>query len=703
MPGLPLLFTDSGAPADTIYHPLPGLYLGDDTFLSDGIWLDEGISEAFAPTPGLAVSGIVTTVTPVPAEAFMPVPTLPTIGDVIEIVTPVPATAFMPIPDFVGEELVETVAPVPATAFMPVPSTSGSISVVIIPSVRELPPLRISHLIETPSGRFFRWGADESNPANVPSGERFSDTMPGGFETSDATLPRKVGESTPDLEPFSTWNIYGAGGELVWEGRIERSPRSSGDQVSVTPAGVGLQAALDDDKSARAVYVDRDLSRWGPMANQRRLSLIEPPNWEVGDGSVGPGLPAGGGSKIPSVPTDLSGLPALSQSIHGPWTLHPIRENWYDAGPDAFVGKVYYAWQRSMNIGLPDPNWSWSVLAAANSVADAGVVTSGNIASTVAGNQNRGSGTLGVVGGKRYVGVQFYYGLNGAGGDVEYTIAWTCLAVYGDHGLPTYGTADLINAPGVLASDVVTHAVSRYAPSLSIAGVSPSAFVISHLVFPEATTAGEIVKSATRFGLQDWAVWDNKTFWFHDRGARGRSWRARIGPAQLEETGPQADRVWESVIVQYQDVDGSTKTAGPLGARTDIEDAALKDEDPENPANRAGIQRRALLTTGVSTPAGAVEIGRRFLEEQKLLDRSGRVRIIGHVESDRGVTFPYHAIRAGDTLSVIDAADSSPRRIVRTEKDHSSRTCNIDLDAPPAGLEQLLERLGVSLVPLGLS
>jgi hypothetical protein len=51
----------------------------------------------------------------------------------------------------------------------------------------------------------------------------------------------------------------------------------------------------------------------------------------------------------------------------------------------------------------------------------------------------------------------------------------------------------------------------------------------------------------------------------------------------------------------------------------------------------------------------------------------------------------------------VDAADTSERRVVRTEKDHSSRTCSVDLDAPPQGLEALLERLGVVLVPLGIN
>jgi hypothetical protein len=57
------------------------------------------------------------------------------------------------------------------------------------------------------------------------------------------------------------------------------------------------------------------------------------------------------------------------------------------------------------------------------------------------------------------------------------------------------------------------------------------------------------------------------------------------------------------------------------------------------------------------------------------------------------VLFPYHAIRAGDTISFTDAADPSPRRIVRTQKSASDYSVTLDLDAPPEGLQAILSRL----------
>jgi hypothetical protein len=156
-------------------------------------------------------------------------------------------------------------------------------------------------------------------------------------------------------------------------------------------------------------------------------------------------------------------------------------------------------------------------------------------------------------------------------------------------------------------------------------------------------------------------------------------------------------------VVQYNDVDGTAKTVGPPRSGSTVETSVLKDSDPQNPANRLGIIRRTKLTMGTSTAAAATEVGRRFLEEQKLLDRSGRARIVGHVTDDHGVMHPYWHIRAGDLISFVDASDTSYRRIVKVDHDASARTASLDLDAPPEGMDALLERLGVSIVSLGLT
>jgi hypothetical protein len=289
------------------------------------------------------------------------------------------------------------------------------------------------------------------------------------------------------------------------------------------------------------------------------------------------------------------------------------------------------------------------------------------------------------------------------------SVLWTYLGVVGNHGLPIQGTLTATGGLGVLASDVVQHAVQTWAPELatSRAGVSTieqSTISIPHLVFADPTTASEIIKQATRFGLPDWWVDEGPTFHLASRANHGRNWRARVGPSGLRETGPQVDRLFNSVIVSYNDVTGVTRTVGPTGSGANTIDDSLSDLDPSNPVTAAGLTRRSVLAMGItSTAAAASLVGQDWLAEQKLLSTAGQAQIVGHVEDDRGVLWPAWMIRAGDSISFTDAHDTGYRRIVRAEYSDGGRACQIDLDSPPEGLPALLARLSVSLTPLGLS
>jgi hypothetical protein len=549
---------------------------------------------------------------------------------------------------------------------------------VVVAHVRDRPPLRESTEIVTPSGKRYRWASDEPQAENVPRDERWSDIMPGGFETLDQTLPRKPSIDYSDLERLSRVTRYDASGNVIWQGRLERAPRVSGEQMAISPSAVGYQAHLEDDKSVCVVFVDRDGSGWQDPGRARLVALAT--------ANAAP-------QTSPSMTSDAeNGLPSLRLEVQGAWASPyiPACETWYDAGAGSAAASVYYDFSG-------DSNTSFNLVGFSADTDDATDETSGDLYSAATG-----SGTYTPATARRYLGWSWQYSATSAGTDgAVFYVDLRRLAVFGDHGLTKRGTAP---SQGFYDGDAIGHALSRWCPQLSYTDESlvADSFVIPHLAFKDSTTVGEIIKQATRFRLRDWAIWEGPLFWLHDRNARGNKWRARVGPTQLEETGPQVDRLWNSIIVQYQDVDGSTRTVGPTGSGVDTESAYLVDDDPENPANKAGIIRRDLLTMGVSTPEGAVEVGRRFLEQSKQLDSSGRARIVGHVQDDRGVWHPYSHVRAGDQIAFVDASDSGYRRIVKTDKSRSDRTCSIDLDAPPEGLQALLERLGVILVPLGL-
>lgn len=554
--------------------------------------------------------------------------------------------------------------------------------------VRERLPLSHEIELETLGGAVFRWSSDEQRPQDEPSGVSWSSTMPGGHEAFDATLPRYPDIAYADLGLLSTVRARNAGGEIVTEARLERTPRVSGDQIAVTPSAVGWQAALADNKSARFLGIDRDLGRWQGPSRQRQINIL--------------------GLRTPSGPTTITdastGAPSLETGFDesGGWsaTSLPLSEGLYDAGAGNLIGRIRADWLRGANVALPNANWIWL-----------GTLSDDDVQTTTdsSGNLNAaGPGTLNLAstGSKRFASLTFLY--NAAGGtdqsNVHYAIYWSNVRVFGDHGLTIRGSTPATE--GFYASDLVAHIVRAFAPSLRFTEgptgtVRPSTFIIPQFSYPEATTAGDLIRQATRFGLEDWAVWEGPTFYWHPRGAFAQRFRARVGPSGLSEAGPQIDRMWESVLVQYQDVDGSTRTVGPPGSGAGTESEFLHDTDPENPATYLPHPRREMLQAGTLTAASAIELGRRFLQESKQLSSSGRAEFVGYIEDEHGIARPFSDVRAGDLVAFTDAADTSYRRIVRASHDLSRLSCTVDLDSPPDGMAALLERLGVAVVPLG--
>lgn len=536
--------------------------------------------------------------------------------------------------------------------------------------VRELPPLRTSMDVQTPTGRRHRWAEDEPDPANVPANHRHSSTMPGGYESCDCVLPRKPGIDYSDLERLSTIQVLDASCDVISETRLERTPRVSGDQMSVSPSAVGWQAHLADINPVRMLYVDRGPSRWAKPSQAQEWFLtaagkdLAALSWESSEGLV---------AALPETLVKGSAQAEL-------WYRSPVA-----------IGKVGYQGEES---GVPG---GWSGADILFSDDDVGtdelhVATMDNAIRYVTPTDSD----------RRYAVVIIAANGTDATPAAGSYRRYNQVAVYGNHDLTEYDIPG--EFVGFLASDIVADVVARFAPHLNLTvgeTIQPSSFVLPQAAYVDPTTVPEIIRDVTRFELQDWAVWEDRTFWWHQQGwanAPHRSWRARVGPAGLAETGPQVDRLWESIMVAYTAENGSTRTVGPPGSGADTETADLKDSDPENPANQLGITRRDLLTIGAGSVRDATQVGQRFLEETKLLDNSGRAVLVGHVEDDRGVLHAYHKVRAGDEITFVDAADPSPRRIVRAEHTRESRSCSVDLDAPPEGLKQLLERLGAGLV-----
>ena len=579
----------------------------------------------------------------------------------------------------------------------PAPITWGT-------SVRELPPLRHHLDAIAPNGRHYRWGKDEPNPENVPGGLRWGSTMPGGYETCDCVLPRKPGVDYADLERLSTLRVIGVGGKVVGEYRLERSPQTSGDQMAVSPSAVGWQAHLGDNKNVNIIYIDREHGGWVSANSQRRLAQL--------NGATDP---------IDSRTTQAEdGLPSLILGTQGAWTRRFNCEAYYHMPSGDAVSRIKFDYTAAASVNIGDGNWVGDIFTVTGDGHSAfSQLSPADWLAAASGSVDANASAVALAS-RRAAMVRVFYATGPAGSDnIQYDVFLRHPRVFGNHDLTPRGASS--QTEGFYASDMIADALRKWAPMLKVAPVPPppspgqphqppftewiqqTSFVIPQAAFRD-TTLTEIVNQLTRYGLEDWAVWNDKIFYLSPRNGSPlvRKWRARIGPAKLEATGKQVDRLWESIIVQFNDVDGTAKTVGPPGSGAEVESAYLKDSDPDNPANKLGIIRRDKLVMGASTINGAIEVGRRFLEEQKLIDRSGRATLVGHVEDNHGVLFPFSEVQAGDIITFVDAADASYRRIVKADHDDAAKSVSVDLDAPPEGLQAVLERLAVVLVPLGL-
>jgi hypothetical protein len=208
-----------------------------------------------------------------------------------------------------------------------------------------------------------------------------------------------------------------------------------------------------------------------------------------------------------------------------------------------------------------------------------------------------------------------------------------------------------------------------------------------------------MIDDALQYHLHDWWVDKGPTFNLAQRQNHGRDWVAMVGPSGLKETGPDVDRMFNKIIVAFQDVSGVTYTVGPTGSGANIIDDSLADLTSSNPVTAAGltIYPSQIPNIGVSTPAAAVVVGQRELAYQRAQSTAGQAEFQMVIQDASGVAHPASHIFSGDRVTFTDAHDTTPRRIVRAQYDDDRKTCQVDLDSPSQDLDAVIARLGTGV------
>ena len=576
-------------------------------------------------------------------------------------------------------------------------------------------PRHISVNITSASGRVYRWGDDEKDAKDVPTGLSISTQIPGGFATLDCALRRRPDLTYQDLDRFAPCTATSKGGGLVaFDGYLSSSPLSRTDSYSIAPEAIGWSGALKDNPGFSMVYIDRRLSVWKGPSRAREITLIDN-GFQLG-------------SITSQVIIDQSGDPSLQLSGAWPWSGNQICEVLYDGG--AMNRIAFVQWKSITQVGGGGATYGLNTTSSANSddlqayTATTDAIT---ITSTLIGNLSGSQGAAREQFASAYRFASFDLINSGStgnsptfgtvpAGNPPLGVVLSNLAVIGDHGL-TSRTGPSGTNPGAddgfYGGDIIAHIVSTGAPELSVArgtgGIYNDTFVVPQAAFNQPVTPDTAVQQINSYYLYDYGVYENKQFFWQPPGS-GREWHARVGEGvKLQDQGPQIETAFNGVIVQFTDASGTARFVGPPATglpsyssstvTADASSSALVDTSSTNPVNAYGRTRWALVQMGTTTTGGAIQVGQLFLQTSGSRPTSGTAMVTGFARSS-GQDFPCWMMRAGDTVVFDDTNDQTPRYILATAYDHDTLTNTLTLDAPPNKLDWILARLGLVISAL---
>jgi hypothetical protein len=532
---------------------------------------------------------------------------------------------------------------------------------------------RLRLIVKHANGDTTRWGADEAEVDRLLTDLQFSTSAPGGFRDLTCSLLRGLQPKT-DENLFDTVEVHGAGGRIIWSGRLH------------VPAPVRLPTNQSSPRRRmeRAPRRQPDVHRHlhGPRPNSWQEMAIM---WRAGlagssiDTEYMPATVGTGGISI-SLPTATS--PAFS-----------ISELWYTAPPGATVAQFYVTgttfglnngWLHGfvpLNTQVPTgsvlnpPAGVFNGLVSENAVTRSKYLVYRLYSNGVAASQAAGSGTT-----ITKIGVS------------------SATVPLRSRTEPNQAGTIVGAPPGVYASDVIKRAVTAKAPLITFDAdsVQATTFPIPHLVFADPTAVSKVIDAANAYHNWDWFVWENRKLFYQPAGT-GTEWHARQADgAQLQLEGDNASELYDRVFVSYDDVaTGRHKIAGWPGSGFDVEAASLIDTNLDNPvvANLKSPRAMRIDLSFPTTDDGAVELGTAALDEARLAARSGTITLTGTVKDAGGVVQPVSAVRAGDTVRMMDLPNDAPRRIVETTYSHSNRQISLTINSSSSRLQALIERL----------
>lgn len=557
--------------------------------------------------------------------------------------------------------------------------------------VKEKEPERLYTLVRDPKTNrvVARWADDDPRAPFSIQGEILSDEIPGGWKDLQGTVARDPRQQWFDVKEFNKLEVQNVGRTPLWQGYFDKAGDVSGDYLAMSPSALGPQSKLNDIR-ARVGFIDSDMRKWGGMSAAREVAIQAiSANYSLTAGSQRVGF-QDAGSQGPGLIQSFSGYnKEIAADI-------PIQEFWYWSEG---IPIWQFFWSRYIN----NPGHVGIYQGVGLSVDD--ITTGYEGANLGAANWPGINAVWTEVPNKFYLLSQLIFNEAALGKMVDISILEYPKVLGWDwrgSGIPLRGVWPNV---GLFALECIRRIFELYGDGIT---TSPYAeddeFVIPQAWWPDEPQLADIIKDLCKYSATlDWFFYNWDEFDRRRSGTYGRKWKADVSTSKLNETGIDSQRSWRDIVVEWTDVNGRSYTVGPPGSRTDVQSAALEITDPNHPAVRADrVRRDKLVIQGFANATEAIYLGQLFLAEANELSRSGSATLPAYVMDAAGVLWPSSRVKSGDHISFYNARDKGYRKITKKRFKVDEKQAEIDLDAPPSGLEALLERLQVGLVSRGI-
>jgi hypothetical protein len=527
-------------------------------------------------------------------------------------------------------------------------------------------PLDLFGEVTAPNGTRYKWDANQAATSRLQNG-RFATKIGEGFSDGSGQLPRRIDQDYPDLGLINSVVFTGADGSIAYEGRLSALPRQLTDTHSIGVTLAGWMAHAKDRKF-QEIYVDRDVSHWTDIPFNRKVALagfqtLGELSWSSANGGW------------------TADFPATAM------TAQAIAELWYAAPAAVKIAKLQYRGTGSGTL----TGWRQEF--------EAGDTDNGASADSYAQTFDDTLRTITLTTARRYMWEQLFANTSAITPSAGTIRSISKLGVFGNHGLTSH-IGDPAEPDGFYGSDVIKNIASRFCPLLDTSGVEDSNYVIQNLAFIDPTFPYDAFLEINKYHLWHLGVWDNRILTWRPYDLTDYQWEIRTDDPGTTFTwqGLSTDMLFNGISVLYTDLLTGLPNILTPDVYTDLADSSTA-----NPWNAWGIAHWDELQ--LSTPvlqADALQLGRAALADRNRPRTPGTITATGYIRDRAGVQQPVWKVRAGDTISVTNFPNDSPRLIVETDYDDESKQITLSIDRPFALLDAYLDRLSNALVGAGL-